>query len=54
MEEFLIYNERIFEFLPQLIIFTLIGITQYLVLTYILDSKTRTLFKNIINELKRK
>jgi hypothetical protein len=54
MEEFMTYNERIFEFLPQLIIFTLIGITQYLVLTYILDSKTRTLFKNIINELKRK
>ena len=53
-EEFLIYTERIFEFFPQLIIFGLIGIIPYLGLTFALDSKTRTLFKSIINELKRK
>jgi hypothetical protein len=54
MEQFMVYNERIFEFFPQLIMFASIGIIQYLVLTYILDLKTRILFKKIINELKRK
>ncbi len=43
MEEFLEYNESIFEFFPQFLVFLSIGVIGYLSLTYIIDSKTRFL-----------
>jgi len=51
---YLEYNERIIEFLPNLLIFVGIGIIFYLSLTYIIDSKTRIFFNAIIQEIKNK
>ena len=53
-QEFLIYNEKIIEFAPQLMAFALIGIMSYLGLTYLLDKKTRIMFTVILHELKPK
>jgi len=52
--EFLIYNESIFDFLPQLLFFIMIGISSYLMLTYAIDNNTRMLVKAIFTELKKK
>jgi len=54
MEEFLEYNSSIFEFLPNLIPFLLLGTSAYFGLTYLADKKTRKLFKRIILEIRRK
>ncbi|MBC8501716.1 MAG: hypothetical protein H8D35_01145, partial [Nitrosopumilus sp.] len=40
-EEFLIYNERIFEFLPNFLFFVGIAIGGYLLMTYLIDSQTK-------------
>ena len=53
-ENYLEYNTEIFEFLPNLLIFVLIGILGYLGLTYMVDIKTRKLFKSIFNEIRKK
>lgn len=50
-ERYLDYTPNIFEFLPNLIFFVMIGVAIYLTLTYTIDLKTRTLFKAIINEV---
>ncbi|KFM20117.1 Polysaccharide biosynthesis protein [Marine Group I thaumarchaeote SCGC AAA799-P11] len=52
-EVFLIYKSNIFEFLPNLIGFVLLGIAVYLILTYVVDDRTRKLFKAAINEVKK-
>lgn len=52
--KFLEYKTSIFEFLPNLIPFLLLGVLAYLGLTYIADKKTRKLFKAILLEIKRK
>ena len=52
-EEFLEYNDNIFEFLPNLLIFVIMGIIGYLGLTYVIDSGTRKLFNAIIGEVKK-
>lgn len=52
-EEFLEYNNNIFEFIPNLLVFVLSGIVGYLVLTYAVDSKTRKLVKAIMGEIKK-
>lgn len=54
MEEFLEYNTSIFEFLPNLIPFVILGVLAYFGLTYLADKKTRKLFKAIILEIRRK
>ena len=54
MEEFLVYRISIFEFLPQFIIYFAIAIGGYLGLTYLIDSRTRKLFKAVIKEIIRK
>ena len=51
MEEFLIYKQSIFEFIPEFIPFMIIGIGGYLGLTYLIEPKIRILFKSIIKEL---
>ena len=53
MERYLIYTERIFEFLPELLGFLVLGIAGYLGITYLIDSKTRFLFKAISNEIRK-
>ena len=53
MEEFLVYNESIFEFLPQVIIFLIMGTTFYLSLTYAIDKRTRVLISKIVKEFKK-
>lgn len=52
--EFLEYNESIFIFLPQLLIFATLGIGGYILLTYAIDKRTRILCKAIIKELMTK
>ena len=52
-EMFLIYNNSIFEFIPSLFVFILLGVVGYLVLTYVVDTRTQKLFKAIINEVKK-
>ncbi len=54
MEKYLVYKVSIFEFLPDLILFVGLAIGGYLTLTYIIDSKTRILFKSVIKEIKNK
>jgi len=51
VNEFLEYNESIFVFLPQLLLFTALGIGGYILLTYVIDKRTRILCKAIIKEL---
>ena len=51
MEEFLVYNESVFIFIPNLLPFLIFGGGVYLGITFMIDSKTRSLFKSIINEL---
>jgi O-antigen/teichoic acid export membrane protein len=52
-EMFLIYKNNIFEFIPNLFVFILLGMVGYLVLTYVFDSRTQKLVKAIINEVKK-
>jgi len=54
MEEFLVYKESIFEFLPGFLPFVVIGVGGYLGLTFLIDSKIRELFKSIIKEMIKK
>ncbi len=51
MEEYLEYKESIFEFLPEFLKFVVLGVISYLILTYLIDSKTKKLFKSVIKEI---
>ena len=52
-EKFIVYNESLIEFLPQVLIFISLGITMYLVISVIIDNKIRDLIKSIIAEIKK-
>lgn len=52
MNEHLVYNEKIFEFIPSLIPYLVLSVGSYILITYSIDSKTRNLVKGIINEFK--
>ena len=52
-EKFIVYNESLVEFLPQVLIFISLGITMYLVISVIIDNKIRDLIKSIIAEIKK-
>ena len=52
--EFLVYNERIFEFLPNFLFFVVIGIGAYLTSTYFIDQRTKKLVHAILKEVKKK
>ena len=54
MEKFLIYDKSIFQFLPNLLIFVVIGIAFYIGLTYVSDWRTKNLFRAIIKEIKNR
>jgi O-antigen/teichoic acid export membrane protein len=51
-EEFLIYNNSIFEFLPQLLLFVTIPLTLYVIITYIIDKRIKNIIHEIIKEIK--
>lgn len=51
---YLEYEVSIYKFLPRLLIFVLLGIGAYIAATYLIDVKTRQLFKAIIGEMKKK
>lgn len=53
MEKYLIYNQSIFVFLPNLIPYVILGVMLYLGITYIIDSKTKKLVSSVILELKK-
>jgi len=53
MEEYLIYEESIFIFLPNLIPFIALTIFGYIGLTYVFDKRTRNLVKTIMKEIKK-
>ena len=50
--EFLVMESNPLIFAPRLMLFMILGISMYVTLTYISDSKIRKLFKEIIQELK--
>jgi len=52
-ERYLEYQVSIFYFLPNLLFFVAIGVGGYLILTFLVDKKTRNLFNAIIKELKK-
>ena len=53
-EQYLEYKIEIVEFLPNLLLFIIIGAIAYLILTYMIDNRTRKFFKAIIGEIKNK
>ncbi|MBS3923061.1 MAG: hypothetical protein KGZ37_07960 [Nitrosarchaeum sp.] len=52
--KFLVYDSNPFNFAPNVILFAVFGISCYIGLTYIFDSKIRNLFYNIIHEFKKR
>jgi len=54
IEEFLEFNESIFKFLPNLLLFVVIGVVAYAILTYLTDKRTRSLYKAVIKEIIKK
>lgn len=51
-DSYLTYNSNLIEFLPNFLFFIIMSIMSYLIITYIIDDKTRILTKSIIKELK--
>lgn len=54
IEKFLVYNESIYEFLPDLLLFAALGAGGYLAVTYFIDQRTKKLFHGIIDEIRSK
>ena len=52
MEEFLEYENNIFKFLPNLVMYAISSIIFYILVTYVLDKPTRILINTILKELK--
>ena len=52
MEEYLVYEESIFIFLPSLLPYIAICVLGYLGITYLIDQRTRILFKAILKEIR--
>ena len=52
MEKFLVYDNQIFVFLPNVIMYVLLGGISYLGITYVIDNRTKKLFDSIIIEVK--
>jgi len=53
-EKYLEYDNEIVKFLPNLLIYVIIGIVLYAILTYVIDSKTKKFYNSIINEIIKK
>jgi O-antigen/teichoic acid export membrane protein len=50
-ENFLLYDENIFQFAPRLLLFVGLVIGIYAIVTYLTDSKIKSLFNSIISEI---
>jgi len=53
-ENFLVYHESVFEFIPQVLVFVILAMSLYFGLTFVLDYKTRNLFKAVTKEIRGK
>jgi O-antigen/teichoic acid export membrane protein len=53
MEEYLIYEESIFKFIPNLVPFIILAITGYIGITYVSDKRTREFVKTVLQEIKK-
>jgi len=53
MEEFLIYKNNIFEFLPNFLLFAILGVVGYIGITYLIDPRTKKLINLIILEIRK-
>ena len=53
MEEFLEYDEKLINFFPNVLPFSVLGLIIYFGLTYLVDHKTRKLFKGIFLEINK-
>ena len=53
IENFLTYSEVISEFLPQVVLLALLGVSVYALITYAIDKPTRDLIKAAILEIKK-
>ena len=53
-EQFLEYNSNVFVFVPNVLLFVIIGVLGYISITYLVDSRTKQLVSEIINELKER
>ena len=53
-EQFLEYDSNVFVFIPAVLLFTMIGVFGYISITYLVDSRTKQLVSEIINELKER
>tara|TARA_B110000438_G_scaffold24090_1_gene22268 strand:- start:1780 stop:2874 length:1095 start_codon:yes stop_codon:yes gene_type:complete len=51
-EHFLFYNSNLFQFMPNLLLFVVSLIVIYCTVTYLTDSKIKSLFNSIISEIK--
>lgn len=54
IEEFLIYDENVFIFIPNLFLYVFLVFISYLGITYLIDKRTKTLVKAVINEIRGK
>lgn len=50
---YLEYNENVFQFIPHLVLFSLMGIIPYFVITYMLDKRIKNLTNLVLKELKQ-
>ena len=53
-EQFLEYDSNVFVFIPNILLFIMIGVFGYISITYLVDSRTKQLVSAIINELKER
>jgi hypothetical protein len=53
IDEFLIMSEKLEEIIPNVLIFISIGIGLYVLITYLIDSKTKNLINGVIQEINR-
>lgn len=54
MEENLVYEENVFEFIPSVLIYVILSIIGYVGLTYLVDNRTKILVESIFSELNMK
>ena len=51
-KQYLVYETSIFDFLPNLVLFVILGVISYIGITFVIDNKTRNLAYGIINEIR--
>ena len=54
MEKYLVYEQNLLQFIPNLIPFIVLGVGGYLALTYLIDNNTKLLVKAVLTEINNK